>query len=85
MAVLMLIGAGTGPGPREFSKEQKAGPDAYLVCTILSASGYYVSDGLMMKAIHFSQIKELPVLNVTEQEDFLKDHILLYFQNQGFL
>jgi hypothetical protein len=45
-----------------------------------------VSDGLDDEGWpHFTQIKELPVLNVTEQEDFLKDHILLYFQNQGFL
>lgn len=85
--VLMLIGVQElGQGPQEFSKEQKQDLMHIAVCTILSASGYYVSDGLDDEGWpHFSQIKELPVLNVTEQEDFLKDHILLYFQNQGFL
>ena len=30
---------------------------------------------------HFSQLKALPVMNVAEQENFMKDHILLYFSH----
>jgi hypothetical protein len=30
---------------------------------------------------HFKQLKAMPEMNAFEQEAFLKDHILLYFQN----
>lgn len=85
--VLLLIGVQElGQGPQEFSKEQKQDLMHIAVCSILMPSGYYSYDGLDDEGWpHFSQVKELPVLNVTEQEDFLKDHILLYFQQQGFL
>jgi hypothetical protein len=29
---------------------------------------------------HFRQLKALPVMGLIEQENFLKDHILLYFE-----
>ena len=32
---------------------------------------------------HFIQLKALPEYNMVEQENFLKDHILLYFENIG--
>ena len=31
---------------------------------------------------HYRQLKPLPVFNMMEQENFMKDHILLYFENQ---
>ena len=31
---------------------------------------------------HYRQLKTLPVFNFIEQENFMKDHILLYFENQ---
>lgn len=85
--VLLLIGVQElGQGPQDFSKEQKQDLMHIAVCTILSASGYYHFDGLDDEGWpHFSQTKELPVLQVVEQEDFLKDHVLLYFQSQGFI
>jgi hypothetical protein len=33
---------------------------------------------------HFRQLKAMPEMNPFEQENFLKDHILLYFQNHNF-
>jgi hypothetical protein len=33
---------------------------------------------------HFKQLKDMPVNGLIEQENFLKDHILLYFDQQGF-
>ena len=33
---------------------------------------------------HFRPLKELPELNMIEQENFLKDHVLLYFEKQQF-
>jgi hypothetical protein len=33
---------------------------------------------------HYKQLKTLPVLSAFEQENFLKDHILLYFETNKF-
>lgn len=84
--VLLLIGVQElGQGPQEFSKEQKQDLMHIAICTILLPSGYYSADGLDDEGWpHFTQLKPLPELQVHEQEDFLKDHALLYFSNQGF-
>ncbi len=34
---------------------------------------------------HFLQLKELPTYNMIEQENFLKDHILLYFESNQLI
>jgi uncharacterized UBP type Zn finger protein len=84
--VLLLIGVQElGQGPQEFSKEQKQDLMHIAVCTILAASSYYILDGLDEEGWpHFSQLKALPELETFEQENFLKDHVLLYFNNLGF-
>jgi hypothetical protein len=33
---------------------------------------------------HFRQLKALPPMNMIEQENFLKDHLLLYFDKPDF-
>jgi hypothetical protein len=48
---------------------------------LLLKSGYYKianhdDEGLP----HFQQLKPLPQYSMIEQENFLKDHILLYFE-----
>jgi hypothetical protein len=51
------------------------------VCSLLSQSGYYKVEGHDEDGWpHFHQLKPLPQYNTIEQENFLKDHILLYFQ-----
>ena len=84
--VLLLIGVQElGQGPQEFSKEQKQDLMHIAVCTILSASGYYSFDGKDEEGWpHFTQLMELPELDTFAQEDFLKDHVLLYFNNLDF-
>jgi len=84
--ILLIIGVQElGMGPQEFTKEQKQDLMHIAVCTVLAPSGYYRLDGKDEEAWpHFSQIKPLPENNLKEQEDFLKDHILLYFQNLSF-
>lgn len=84
--VLLLIGVQElGQGPQEFSKEQKQDLMHIAVCTILSASGYYIFDGKDEEGWpHFTQLKALPELDTFAQEDFLKDHVLLYFNNLDF-
>ena len=85
--VLLLIGVQElGQGPQDFSKEQKQDLMHIAICTILGLSGYYRNDGLDDEGWpHFTLIKPLPAFNLFEQENFLKDHILLYFQSQDFI
>jgi len=55
------------------------------VCTVLAQSGYYELERIDEEGWpHFRQLKQLPVMSLPEQENFLKDHVLLYFDNIGF-
>jgi hypothetical protein len=85
--ILFLIGIQElGSGKQDFSKEEKQDLMHIAVCTVLSLSGYYVSEGQDEEGWpHFKQQKPLPGFIMIEQENFLKDHILLYFQNQNFI
>ena len=84
--VLFLVGIQEFGEIREsFSKEQKQDLMHIAVCTVLSPSGYYVLEGNDEDGWpHFKQLKPLPEFYLTEQENFLKDHILLYFEEEGF-
>lgn len=85
--VLLLIGVQElGQGPQEFSKEQKQDLMHIAICTILEPSGYYKMDGKDEEGWpHFSAIKAITQDDTYEQENMLKDHVLLYFQQQGFI
>ncbi len=85
--VLLLIGVQElGQGPQAYSKEQKQDLMHIAICTILTPSGFYSHDGLDDEGWpHFTQMKALPELYLIDQENFLKDHVLLYFQQQGFI
>ena len=44
-------------------------------------SGYYELESIDEEGWpHFKQLKPMPDMNTMEQENFLKDHILLYFE-----
>jgi hypothetical protein len=81
--ILFLIGIQEFGQLREkFTKEQKQDLMHVAVCSLLSASGYYElekkdEDGWP----HFRQLKAMPEMDTFQQENFLKDHILLYFEN----
>lgn len=85
--ILMLIGVQElGQGPQEFSKEQKQDLMHIAICTVLIPGGYFAFDGKDEQGWpHFSQLKALPSTDLFEQENFLKDHILLYFQSLNFI
>ena len=85
-AILFLIGMQeTGFVTDKISKEQKQDLMHVAVCTVMQPSGYYLLEGKDPDGWpHFKQLKELPVMVLPEQENFLKDHILLYFEQQGF-
>lgn len=84
-AILFLIGMQeTGFISDKISKEQKQDLMHVAVCTVLGNSGYYILEGKDADGWpHFKQVKELPVMQLQEQESFLKDHILLYFEQNG--
>lgn len=86
-AILFLIGlqeVGLSP-QKKITKEQKQDLMHVGVCTILSASGYYEKERVDADGWpHFKQLKSLPDMNLPEQENFLRDHVLFYFEQNGF-
>ncbi len=85
-AVLFLIGMQeTGFMEEKISKEQKQDLMHVAVCKVLSQSGYYILESNDEEGWpHYKQLKELPVMVLPVQENFIKDHVLLYFEQQGF-
>lgn len=83
-AILFLIGMQeTGFIKKKISKEQKQDLMHVATCTLLSQSGFYKIEGHDEDGWpHFAQVKKMPIMNFLEQEAFLKDHILLYFEQQ---
>jgi hypothetical protein len=82
-AVLFLVGLQeTGFIREKITKEQKQDLMHIAICSILSPSGYYLLEGKDEEGWpHFKQVKQLPKMDLMEQELFLKEHILLYFDN----
>ena len=85
-AILFLIGIQEFGRVREkFTKEQKQDLMHVAVCSLLSQSGYYEVEKMDEEGWpHFKQLKSMPEMTMLEQENFLKDHILLYFENHDF-
>jgi len=81
-AILFLIGIQEFGKIREkFTKEQKQDLMHVAICSLLSQSGYYELEKIDEEGWpHFKQLKAMPEMSTAEQENFLKDHILLYFQ-----
>ncbi|MEP7373291.1 MAG: hypothetical protein ABI675_07835 [Chitinophagaceae bacterium] len=85
--ILFLIGIQElGGNGDKFTKEQKQDLMHIAVCTLLTPSGYYELEGKDRDGWpHFRQLKGMPDMNAFEQENFLKDHVLLYFEENGML
>ena len=84
--ILFLIGIQElGDIRSKFTKEQKQDLMHIAVCSLLSQSGYYELEGADRDGWpHFKQLKAMPDMNMIEQENFLKDHVLLYFEQHEF-
>lgn len=84
--ILFLIGIQEFGEPKEkFTKEQKQDLMHVAVCSLLAQSGFYEMASVDDEGWpHFRQLKPLPVMDMIQQENFLKDHVLLYFENRGF-
>ena len=85
-AVLFLIGLQeTGFIKEKITKEQKQDLMHVATCRLLMQSDYYKLEGTDKDGWpHYRQLKPLPELNAIEQENFLKDHVLLYFETHNF-
>jgi hypothetical protein len=84
--MLFLIGVQEFGDIREkFTKEQKQDLMHVAVCNLLSESGYYELEKVDEDGWpHFKQLKPLPSLSMIEQENFIKDYVLLYFEKNEF-
>jgi hypothetical protein len=84
-SILFLIGIQElGDIKEKFTKEQKQDLMHIAICTVLAPSGYYELERVDEDGWpHFKQLKPMPELAAFEQEAFLKDHILLYFQERN--
>jgi hypothetical protein len=85
-AVLFLIGIQEfGELKPKFTKEQKQDLIHVAVCCLLSQSGYFEYENTDIEGWpHFKQLKAMPPMGLKEQEDFIKDHVLLYFEQKEF-
>lgn len=81
-AILFLIGIRElGQFKKKFTKEEKQDLMHIATCSILSVSGYYELEGVDQDGWpHWVAKKKLPVMSLVEQEDFLKDYIIRYFE-----
>jgi len=87
--ILFLIGVNELDPSRlpviKFTKEQKQDLMHVAICTLLAPGGYYEMESVDEDGWpHFKQLKPMPDMNTFEQENFLKDHILLYFEENDF-
>ena len=85
-SILFLIGIQElGDIKPKFTKEQKQDLMHIATCRLLSTSGYFELEKVDKDGWpHYRQLKPLPDMNPIEQENFLKDHVLLYFDEVGF-
>jgi hypothetical protein len=80
--ILMLIGIQElNTAKTRFTKEQKQDLMHIGVCTLLSQSGYYEPEGRDTDGWpHFKEVHPVPKMELNEQEMFLKEHIIAYFE-----
>lgn len=86
-SLLFLIGVQElGRGPRRFSKRQKEELMHIANCRLFSELGYYELEGLDQDGWpHWKNIKKIPNYTVFEQEILIKQLIIHYFEEQGFV
>ncbi|GAB3037590.1 hypothetical protein [Spirosoma pulveris] len=85
-AVLFLIGVQElGTGPKRFSKEAKQDLMHIAVCRVLSIDGYYVFEGQDKDGWpQWNLVKPIPHGDLLAQENFLKQHVIQYFESLLF-
>lgn len=83
-AILMLIGIQElNSVKKKFTKEQKQDLMHIAVCSLLSQSGYYEAEGRDKDGWpHFRELTPVPKMGMEEQERFLKEHVIAYFEEE---
>ncbi len=86
-AILFLIGLDElSLSKNKFSKEEKQDLMHIGVCKVLSYSDYYELAGLDEEGWpHYTMLKPISTLNLLEQEDLIKAHVVYHFQQINFL
>lgn len=87
-AILFLIGIRElGELPeKNFTKEEKTHLMHIANCRVLSASEYYVQKGINSKGWPvWENKKPLPAMNIFEQENLLRQHIIEYFESEEII
>lgn len=81
--ILFLIGVqelGALPNDK-FSKEEKQDLMHIAICTLLEPDGYFEFVGQDQDGWpHWNQIINFPIKGIAEQEVFLKDKVIAYFE-----
>jgi hypothetical protein len=83
--LLFLIGVEElGHGYQKFKKHEKTDLMHIAICTVLEPYGYYEFEGKDSDEWpHFKLVKELPPLTEDEQQAFMKEAIVEYFEHHG--
>jgi hypothetical protein len=81
--ILFLIGVQeSGFNQLKYTKEQKQDLMHVAVCALLESSGFFEFESKDDEGWpHYKQLKHMPPMDAIQQENFLKDHILLYFMD----
>jgi hypothetical protein len=82
-SVLFLIGVQElGMGIRKFKKDEKLNLMHIAICTVLEPFGYYEYTSRDADDWpHYKSLKDLPSLNNRDQELFMKEAVVTYFEN----
>lgn len=83
-SILYLIGIqelGRWDGERNFTKEEKQDLMHVGVCTLLEDEGFYIFEGRDQDGWpHWKENKSFKISGLAEQERFLKEKVIGYFQ-----
>ncbi|MBI1221909.1 MAG: hypothetical protein GC180_04825 [Bacteroidetes bacterium] len=79
--VLILIGIRElGKVKQKWTKEDKVNLMHIAVCRLMSEEGYYELEGLDKDGWpHWKALKKLPFINLPEQEFYLMERVIAYF------
>lgn len=86
-AILFLIGVQElGKGFRKFSKDQKLDVMHVAICSLLAPYGFYEFEGYDNDGWpHWKATEKLPYLKTMQQHHLMRQAVVNYFENDGFL
>ncbi|MEX0968385.1 MAG: hypothetical protein WD077_14210 [Bacteroidia bacterium] len=84
---LFLVGLReTGRSKGKLKKEEKMDLMNIAFCRVVSESGYFTLAGKDAKGWPvYEQVKPIPDMKSSVQEQFIRDHIIIYFQKENLI